>query len=118
MRGRDHVLLILPTLLLAKSAICAPQQKPVTRTFVAGSEEHYQVTATIRAETHGVSTEKIGEKTYAKPFTHTAEGSVSWRATRKVTAVKNDGTASITESLDQFRANCESSPQTPGGSPA
>src|SRR5262245_41733686 len=85
MRARRHFLLLLlisPALLLAKSSIGAPQQKPVTRTFVAGSEEHYQVSATIRVETHGVSTENIGEKTYAKPFTHTAEGSVSWRATR------------------------------------
>jgi hypothetical protein len=93
------------------------QQEPLIRTFIAGAEERYQVTATIRVETHGITTEKIGEKTYATPFTHRAEGQVSWRATRKITAINAAGTAGITESLDQFRINCSPDLQAPNASP-
>jgi hypothetical protein len=83
------------------------QQKPLTRTFIAGTEERYQFTANIRVETHGISTEKIGEKTYATPYAHEANGQISWRATRKISTVTADGVASISESLDQFRAACD-----------
>lgn len=93
------------------------QQKPLTRAFTANDEERYQVTATIRVETHGITSEKIGEKTYATPFTHQAEGQVSWRAIRKITAIHADGTAAIAESLDQFRANCGATPQSQNASP-
>src|SRR5215468_4122054 len=79
------------------------QQKPLTRTFVAGSEERYQVTVIIRIETHGISTEKIGEKTYATPFTHEANGQLSWRSTRKIFSLSPEGSASITETLDRFQ---------------
>jgi hypothetical protein len=82
------------------------QEKPLTRTFVQGSEERYQITATVRIETHGVSTEKIGEKTYVSPFTHEAAGQLSWRSIRKINSVAPDNTATIEESLDQFRASC------------
>lgn len=92
------------------------QEKPLTRTFVPGTEERYQVTVTIHVETHGISTEKIGEKTYAAPFMHQADGQLSWRAIRKIAAPKDDGSAAITESLDQFRVNCDSSPQSPNAS--
>src|SRR5262252_4650970 len=88
------------------------KQKPLTRVFTVEAEERYQVTATIRVETRGVTTEKIGEKTYAKPYTHNAEGQLSWRSTRKVTALKEDGSAAIFESLDQFRANCDGTPES------
>jgi hypothetical protein len=97
----------LVTLGVCATHSAAAQQKPLTRTFVAGAEERYQVTASIRVETHGVSTEKIGEKTYATPYTHEATGQISWRSTRKIAAVEQDGTAGITESLDQFHAMCE-----------
>jgi len=93
------------------------QQKPLTRAFTANAEERYQVTATIRVETHGITTEKIGEKTYATPFTHQAEGQVSWRAIRKIATINADGTAAIAESLDQFRANCSAALQSPNASP-
>ena len=90
MRNR-HIASVL--FLIALSICASPhcfaqkfQQKPLTRTFTADAEERYQVTATIRVETHGITTEKIGEKTYATPFTHQAEGLVSWRATRKISA--------------------------------
>ncbi|MBS1866042.1 MAG: hypothetical protein JSS69_09000, partial [Acidobacteria bacterium] len=93
------------------------QQKSLTRSFIAGAEERYQVTATVRVETRGITTEKIGEKTYATPFTHQAEGLATWRAIRKISAIKSDGTAAIAESLDQFQANCDGASQPAKASP-
>src|SRR5262249_41119973 len=88
------------------------QGKPLTRTFVAGAEERYQVTVTIRVETHGISTEKIGEKPYATPFTHRADGQVSWRSVRQISSLKEDGSAAIAETLDRFQATCEKDPDS------
>src|SRR5215471_7594905 len=93
------------------------QQKPLTRVFANGAEERYQLIASIRIETHGISTEKIGEKTYATPYTHEAKGQLSWRSTRKMTALKEDGSAGIFESLDQFRANCDGTPESSSATP-
>ncbi len=83
------------------------QQKPLTRTFTSGSVENYQVTVAIRAETHGVSTEQIGEKTYVKPFAREAEGHVSWRTIRQAITVKEDGSVTIGENLEQFNSGCD-----------
>lgn len=107
---RKHPLssaLFFAALSVCSSQLCFAQQKPLTRTFVVGSEERYQVTVIIHIETHGVSTEKIGEKTYVTPFTHEASGQVSWRATRKISALAPDGSAAITETLDRFQASCD-----------
>ena len=90
-----------------------PQQKSLTRIFAAGAKEQYKLTATIRIETRGISTEKIGEKTYATPYTHEASGQLSWRTIRKITSVQQDGTSDIAESLDQFHANCDGNAQSP-----
>src|SRR5215470_1489319 len=102
-------LLLVFALAVSSHSLCA-QQKPLTRTFVAGAEEHYQVTAIIRVETHGISTEKIGEKTYATPFTHEANGQLSWRSIRKISAINPDGSAAISETLDRFQAGCDKDP--------
>ena len=83
------------------------QQKPLTRTFTSGSVENYQVAVAIRAETHGVSTEQIGEKTYVKPFAHEAEGHVSWRTIRQAITVKEDGSVTIGENLERFNSGCD-----------
>ncbi len=94
---------------LALSPVCPAlaQEKPLTRSFVAGTEERYQITVTIHAETHGISTEKIGEKTYATPFTRQADGQISWRSVRQVSSLKQDDSAVILETLDRFQATCE-----------
>jgi hypothetical protein len=119
MRNRS----IAPALFFSGLSVCAScygfaqntresQQKPLTRIFTVGAVERYQVAATISVETHGITTEKIGEKTYAKPYTHEASGQLSWRSTRKMTALKENGSAAIFESLDQFRANCDGTPES------
>ncbi|HWZ97788.1 MAG TPA: hypothetical protein VN025_08515 [Candidatus Dormibacteraeota bacterium] len=86
------------------------QQKPLTRAFTSGAEEHYQVSVTVRVETHGVSTEKIGEKTYATFYTHEAAGQLSWRAVRQISKLNPGGTAAIVETLDHFQVNCGGDP--------
>ncbi len=86
------------------------QQKPLTRAFVAGAQERYQINVAIRVETHGVSTEKVGEKAYTDFYTHEASGEVSWRSTRKISSVNFDGAATIEEFLDHFAANCDKDP--------
>jgi hypothetical protein len=101
--------LLFSVLVVSPPRSAFAQEKPLTRTFVRGSEEHYQLSVAIRVETHGISTERIGEKTYATPYAHVAEGQLSWRATRQVMAVKDEGRAGIRESLDQFRLSCDSS---------
>ena len=99
----------------AALSVCAShfaiaQQKPLTRTFVAGAEERYQVAVALRVETHGVSTEKVGDKTYADFFTHEATGQVSWRSTRMITSINADGSAALTETLDGFQSACDGNP--------
>src|SRR5262249_47267511 len=101
--------LLLFVLAVSSRSICA-QQKPLTRTFVVGSEERFQVTVILRVETHGISTEKIGEKTYATPFTHEANGQPSWRSTRKISSLNPDGSAAISETLDRFQVGCDKDP--------
>lgn len=86
------------------------QQKPLSHTFVAGAEERYQIDVAVRVETHGVSTEKVGEKAYTDFYTHEASGEVSWRSTRKITSINRDGVAAVEELLDHFAANCDKDP--------
>lgn len=86
------------------------QEKALTRTFVAGAEERYQVNVAIRIETHGVSTEKVGDKAYTDFYTHEASGEVSWRSTRKIISVNPEGTAAVEEVLDHFVASCDKDP--------
>jgi len=105
-------LFALATLSVCASHLTIAQQKPLTRTFLLGTEERYQVTVAIRVETHGISTEKIGEKTYADFFTHEAAGQVSWRSTRKISAVDVDGVATVLETLDRVEARCDGDPNS------
>ena len=109
-RSIARVVLFL-TLSVCAWRAAAAQQKPLTRAFIAGAEERYQVTVTIRVETRGISTDKIGDKNYADVFSHEAKGQVSWRATRKISAVNADGAASLVEKLDRFQLNCGGDPE-------
>ena len=100
-------MLLFFALVLLSIRVTVAQQEPLTRTFVPGAEEHYQVTVVIRVETHGISTEKIGEKTYVTPFTHQADGQISWHSIRQISSLKPDGSAAITETVNRFQATCE-----------
>src|SRR5439155_23526783 len=61
-------------------------------------------------ETHGVSTERVGDKTVATFYTHLAGGHMSWRDTRQIASVLADLSAQITESLDRFQLACDGDP--------
>jgi len=104
-------LVLFMAVCLCESHTVTAQQKPLARTFTVGTEERYQVAVTIRVETRGMSTEKIGDKTYADTFTHEAKGQVNWRSTRKISAVDRDGTASLVEKLDRFQLSCDGDPE-------
>jgi len=109
-RSTARVVLFL-TLSLCASRAATVRQKPLTRAFIVGAEERYQVNVTIRVETRGIAAEKIGDKTYADIFTHEAKGQVNWRSTRKISAVNADGTASVVEKLDRFQLSCDGDPE-------
>ena len=113
MRQRSIARVVLSlTLSVCASHTATAQQKPLTRTFIAGTEERYQVTGTIRVETHGISTKKEGDKAYASFYTHVAEGQVNWRATRQIVSVLPDASGVIAEYLDRFQASCDGVPSS------
>ena len=87
--------------LLTHSAVQA-QHNPLSRFFVAGTEERYVVSITLKAQTQIVSTETVASKTYVMPVTHAAEVRLKWRATRRiVSAGKDSGSAEIEENLSE-----------------
>ncbi|HEV8384405.1 MAG TPA: hypothetical protein VGQ11_05990 [Candidatus Acidoferrales bacterium] len=64
----------------------------------------YRVRLTLRSEVKGLRAVTAGEKNYAEPFSRSAEVTLTWRATSRVAAIAEDGTAQIEESLDEFDA--------------
>ncbi len=72
------------------------------RTFSAGDVRQYRIELTVRSELEGEQTEKIGAKTYVRPFSRGAEKTITWRAARRVVAIGSDGSAQIEETLDNF----------------
>jgi len=83
------------------------QQKPFTRHFVTDTEEHYQVTLEIKAESHSVTTETIAALTYVTPVIEAAEITLRWSAIRRVVTVESDGTADIEQTNVPAGQKCE-----------
>lgn len=108
-RSIARVVLFL-TLSVCASRAATAQQKLLTRAFIAGTEERYQVAVTIRVETHGVSTERDADKAYATLYVHEAQGRIKWRVTRQIGPMLPDSSAAITESLDRFQLSCDGDP--------
>jgi hypothetical protein len=106
--GARRICLAL-TMFVAASCVVA-QQRPLTRHFVASVEERYQVTLTLRAESHSVTTETVAAQTYVTPVVHAAEVSLHWRADRKILSIQDDGSAAIEETLVPASQQCEESP--------
>ena len=86
------------------------QPRPLTRQFVASVEERYQVTLSLRAESHSVTTETVAAQTYVTPVLRAAEVSLHWRADRKILSVQDDGSAAIEETLVPAGQQCEQAP--------
>ena len=105
----------------ASSAVCAgllavasgalvfspAQEKPLTRTFLDGSVETFQVEVSMQVDVRGVSTQSIGEKTYVTPTAHHAQVVLRWKASRRIVSVAGDGTAQIEETDTPYSAQCE-----------
>jgi hypothetical protein len=93
----------------AVAAALSAQDKPLLRTFAPGTAESYRVEATVRSELRGVRPETIGAKTYVRPFTQAAEGTLTWNASRRIVAVLADGSAEMEETREPVAAvyRCE-----------
>jgi hypothetical protein len=88
------------------------QQKPFGRHFTEHAEEKYQVTLSVKAESHSVTTETIASETYVTPAMHSAEVSLRWRSTRRVLAVHPDGSAEIEEVIGPTGPQCAATPKS------
>lgn len=83
----------------------APAQQadaPLLRTFQAGDVRSYRIELTVRTAADGQRPRKVGRQIFAEQFSESSSGSVSWRATRRVLTVQEDGGAEIEETLDEF----------------
>lgn len=88
------------------------REKAMSRRFIAGTAEHYRVSLSLRAESHSVATQTVAAQTYVAPVTHEAEVRMRWNVTRKVEAVKADGSAAVSESLE-ILGGCDAPAQAP-----
>lgn len=84
-------------------AVAGAQERPLSRSFHAGASRIYRVVLRLRTELRGISTEKIGEKTYVKPFVREAEAQASWTARVRLAGVSAGGAADVEEELDEFQ---------------
>jgi hypothetical protein len=100
------------TLLMASGSLA--QQKSLTRSFTTGTTETYLVLVSIRAETRGISTETVGDKTFIKPFTHEASGRMEWQTVREIGVVNEDGSAAIQERVEKVLMLCTDSRESGG----
>jgi hypothetical protein len=103
MRRSLHILpSLLCALLFAGSA--SAQQRQLERAFSVGAAHVYRVRLTLRSELDGQRPVSTGAQAYVEPFSRSAEVTLSWRATSRVTAVAEDGSALLEEVLDEFDA--------------
>jgi len=79
------------------------QQNPVVRDFAVGTASRYRIQLKARSEVEGSRPVQIGVKTYVAPFSRSAEGQLSWQASRRVLSVAGDGSAEIEEILEDFQ---------------
>jgi hypothetical protein len=106
--------LLLALLSVASSALAG--QKPLTRLFTKASEERYQVTVGLKAETHSVTTETVAAATYVTPVVRVAEGTLRWRSVKRVLAIRSDGSAEMEETIDPLTDRCDEAARHPGNS--
>jgi len=97
----------LRTALAVLCAVMGPaatggQEKPLERSFASGASSGFRIQLTVHTEVRGEETEKIGAKTYVKPFVHAAEAGLSWTASRRVISMDAAGLAEIEETLGSF----------------
>jgi hypothetical protein len=74
----------------------------LTRTFSAGESRQYRIQLVVRTDVGGSHAEKVGTKAYLRPFDESAEQTMQWRATIRVTRILRDGSAQMGEGDDGF----------------
>jgi len=75
------------------------QAKPIGRVFTAESEDRYEVSVSLKAQTQTVSTETVASKTYVMPVVHSAQVQLTWNARRRILSTAPDGAAEIEETV-------------------
>jgi hypothetical protein len=100
--------------LLTSAPSVLGQPKPLGRHFTEHAEEKYQVTLSLKTESHSVTTETVASQTYVTPTIHSAEVSLRWRSTRRVLVVHPDGSAEIEEALGPSGPQCASTAKPSG----
>jgi hypothetical protein len=105
MHLRAYFRLTLFVLVLLSCGIAFAQDRQLERSFSVGAAHVYRVRLTLRSELEGQHPVSVGEQAYSvEPFSRSAEVTLSWRATSRVTAVTDDGAALLEEVLDEFDA--------------
>lgn len=94
--------------LLGLVVLAQTPDKPVQRTFRAGSIANFGVELRVRSEVGGQKATTIGSKTYVQPVSEWVEQRLAWQASRRVESVAGDGSAQTQEELDNF-SDAESS---------
>jgi hypothetical protein len=87
------------------------QGKPLGRVFAAESEEHYEVSVRLKAQTQSVSTETVASTTYVMPVVHSAQVQLTWNTRRRILSTTTDGAAEIEETSTPTHP-CEQVAQT------
>jgi hypothetical protein len=101
-----RVVWLLMAIAWACGPICVAQQRALQRRFAAPSQERFEVTIRVKAESHSVTTETVARQTYVTPMLHEAEASLRWHASRNVTSVRPDGSAEIEEIVAPATQEC------------
>ncbi len=100
------------SLLGALVPLAAGQERPIERSFPAGTAAGYRIQLIVRSEIEGQQPEQIGVKAYVRAFSRFAEDGLAWTATRRILTLGTDGTAEIEETFGDFQSLAGSS--TPG----
>jgi len=96
--------LVLSGFALAQAV--SAQQQPLTRHFVTGTEERYQVTLEIKSESHSVMSETRADKTYVSPRDLSAAARLRCIVWRKILSVEPSGSAQIEEKVTPAGPSC------------
>ncbi len=102
MRRRTYIRLYFVLFVLLVSSTASAQERQLERSFSVGAPHVYRVRLTLRSELEGQRAVSTGASAYAEHFSRSAEVTLSWRATSRVTAVAEDGAAQIEEALAEF----------------
>jgi|SRR5215467_10594915 len=94
-KSLTKLLLLALSCALSVDGSAEGQRKPLSRAFAAASEERYEVTITLKAQTQIVSIETLQSKSYLIPVMYPSEPSLKRRTRRRILSTGLDGRADI-----------------------